>query len=190
MSICDSEFCLRISFIISSYQGDERGASNHWNLLLSTKTNLRAVHFQNGPSQFAIDKQLSLTGTAAFKFPFQVLESSAQKRVPGASGHSSLDTDNSSCWLRHRSLLWLWPKPSDYWNRLPHVTLASWFPAMNAALSTSRFAVIFYTTRFMCPMSLPLPPPLYIYIYMPKILMWKINIMRKISVYFRHNVFH
>ena len=187
-----TEFCLRISFIVTSYQGDERGASNRWNLLLSTKTNLRAVHFQNGLSQLAIDKQLSLTGTAAFKFAFQVLESSARERVPAASGHSSLDTDNSSCGLWHLSLLWRWPNPSDYWNRLPHVTLASWFPAMNAALSTSRFAVIFYTTRLMCPMSLSISPSLslYIYIYMPRILMWKINIMRKISVYFRQNVFY
>ena len=154
------------------------------NLLLSTKTILRVEHFQNGLAQFAIDKQL--IETSAFKCAFQVLESSAQKRVPGASGHSSLDIDNSSCWLQGVSRLWLWPNPHDHWHRLPHVTLVTLFPVMNATLITSIFVLILYITKFMSPMFMCLSA----YMYMPRILMWKISTMKKIRVHFRQNVFH
>lgn len=55
---------------------------------------------------------------------------------------------------------------------LTHVTLASRFPATNAAFSTSAFALITYPAWFTCSICL--------YTNMPGILIWKISIMRKI----------
>lgn len=73
-------------------------------------------------------------------------------------------------------------KSQDHSNRLLHAMPATWFPVMNAALSSSTFALISYPAWFM--------HPVWLFINMPRILMWKISIMRKISVYFRQNVFH
>ena len=136
---------------------------------------------QNGLSQFTADKSLTdRKSCLCLLICFSSLENTAQKSDPWGPGPWSLNSDNPSCWPQGLSLPWLWPNLHDGW----HVCFMLHSPFASRCECCSALQPLLW---------FPLSHSLYVrclYISMPRVLIWKLSVMRNISEHFRQNIFH